>query len=120
MAWEFSVNKPIFEQIADRIIFEIISGKLKSGEKITAVRDLAVIAGVNPNTVQRALCVVEQTGLIYTKRGEGRYVTDDSGVVSSAKSEYLKSITENFLSTVNGLGIGTSQIIKIIKESEEK
>ncbi len=35
MAWEFSVNKPIFEQIADRIIFEIISGKLKSGEKIT-------------------------------------------------------------------------------------
>lgn len=120
MAWEFSVNKPIFEQISDRIILAIISGKIKSGEKIEAVRDLAVTAGVNPNTVQRALASVEQTGLIYTKRGEGRYVTEDENVIISAKSKYLKNITENFINTVKGLGIETSQIVKIIKESEDK
>lgn len=54
MAWSFSTDRPIFQQIADIIVLKIISGEYPPGYRLNAVRDLALEAGVNPNTMQRA------------------------------------------------------------------
>ena len=55
MSWSFSNDKPIFQQLEERIVLEIISGRYEPGSKLEPVRELAMTAGVNPNTMQRAL-----------------------------------------------------------------
>ena len=66
MAWELDSDRPIFIQIVERIQMEIISGKYSPGDKLPSVRDLAAVAAVNPNTMQKALTELEQTGLVYS------------------------------------------------------
>ena len=55
MAWKFDNNIPIYIQISNTLKLQIVTNQLKSGDKLPTVRDLAETAGVNPNTVQRAL-----------------------------------------------------------------
>ncbi len=117
MAWFFSNDKPIFQQIVDIIIINIIKGVYPLGSKLDTVRELAVEAGVNPNTMQRALSEIEQTGIIYTKRGDGRYITDDTAIINSFKEKYVKEYTKRYIESLNNLGLDDSQIVDAVKAS---
>ena len=75
MKWEFKNGIPIYLQIIDQIKRQIVSGELAPGSRIPAVRDLAKEAGVNPNTMQRALTQLEQEGLLYTHWNRKAYYT---------------------------------------------
>lgn len=110
MSWSFSNDKPIFQQIADIIIMKIISGEYPPGHKLDAVRDLALTAGVNPNTMQRALSSAEEGGIIYVKRGEGRYVTEDTEKISALKNEYVLKQTREFAGRLKALGLEEDEI----------
>ena len=55
MNWELDDKTPIYLQIIEKIRLAIISGIYKPGDKLPSVRDLAVEASVNPNTMQKAL-----------------------------------------------------------------
>ena len=76
MAWELDSDRPIFIQIVERIQMEIISGKYSPGDKLPSVRDLAAVAAVNPNTMQKALTELERTGLVYSQRTCLLYTSD--------------------------------------------
>ena len=81
MAWELDADRPIYAQLVERIQREIVSGKYQPGEKLPSVRDLAAVAAVNPNTMQKAFAELERSGLIMTQRterqnGYGGYGTD--------------------------------------------
>lgn len=78
MAWELDSDRPIFIQIVERIQMEIISGKYSPGDKLPSVRELAAVAAVNPNTMQKALTELERTGLVYSQRTSGRFITEDA------------------------------------------
>ena len=73
MAWTFKEDRPIYSQLVEQIKMGIASGKWTPGAKLPSVRDLAEEAGVNPNTMQRALADLERDGLVYSKRTSGRY-----------------------------------------------
>ncbi len=79
MNWQFSNSAPIYTQLIGQIRAGIVSGALAPGERLPSVRDLAMEAGVNPNTMQRALTELERDGLVYSQRTSGRYVTGGSG-----------------------------------------
>ena len=81
MAWELDSDRPIFIQIVERIQMEIISGKYSPGDKLPSVRDLAAVAAVNPNTMQKALTELERTGLVYSQRTSGRFITEDAKMI---------------------------------------
>ncbi|MEG1243075.1 MAG: GntR family transcriptional regulator, partial [Oscillospiraceae bacterium] len=66
LAWQFTSDRPIFTQISDQIISGIMNGSYKMGEKLPSVREFALMAEVNPNTVQRALSSLETLGLVET------------------------------------------------------
>lgn len=117
MAWKFDNNLPIFKQIVDIITFKIIKGDYKSGEKLDSVRDLAVEAGVNPNTMQKALSEIELTGLVETKRGDGRYITQNTEIISDFKQKYIESNLALFLKKMKEVGITTEEIITIMKKT---
>lgn len=116
MSWYFSNDKPIFQQLVDIITTDIISGKYKLGAKLDSVRDLAVEAGVNPNTMQRALAEIEETGIIYTKRGDGRYVTEDYSKIAGIKEKYVNGYTEKYIESLNKLGLQNEEIAAAVRK----
>ena len=78
MPWNLNSDRPIFIQIIEKIQMDIISGAYRPGDKLPSVRELAQEASVNPNTMQKALSELERTGLVYSQRTSGRFITEDT------------------------------------------
>lgn len=116
MAWTFDNNKPIYLQIVEKIEREILSGKLEKGEKISSVRDLAIEASVNPNTMQRALQELENRGLVTVQRTSGRQVTQDDEIINLARTQLAQASIQNFVFEMKNLGFGCEQTKKIIEQ----
>ncbi len=118
MQYNFDTNHPIYLQFIEKIKLEIISGRLKSGDKLPSVREFALSVGVNPNTVQKALQSLEREGLIYTERTNGKYVTNDKVLIEKVKNEVISHLVEDFLNKMSNTGIDKKEIIKYLKESD--
>lgn len=99
MEWTFNEEAPIYLQIKEQLKTRIATGDLKAGDKMPPVRELAVEAGVNPNTMQKALSELEREGLLYSNRTAGRFVSDNSeqtkGLQAELTEQYMRSFTEN-------------------------
>jgi GntR family transcriptional regulator len=102
---EFKDNVPIYLQIEQRLIKQIVQGQLQAGDRLPSVRKLAVTETVNVNTVQRALRDLNMQGFIYTKRGEGNFVTDDQDLIADTKEQLIKQAVTDFLKEMQGLGL---------------
>ena len=116
MDWQFHNDQPIYTQLVDQIKFAIVSGALPPGGRMAAVRDLALEAGVNPNTMQRALQELERQGLVYSQRTAGRFVTEDTQVIESSKRALAREQTEAFLRAMETLGYKRAEIIALLQE----
>lgn len=88
MGIEFDNNQPIYLQIMNYIKGEIITGKLKPGDKIPSVRELAAELQINPNTVQRTFQELERETIVETRRGMGRYVTGSEETILTVKRRW--------------------------------
>lgn len=117
MSWNIDSDKPIFKQLMDIIKNKIISGEYCPGEKLLSVRELAALAKVNPNTMQKALSELEQTQLIITQRTNGRFVTEDTDLIENYKKMQLQTIVVDFLEEAKKLGISYDDILTAIKET---
>ena len=87
MPWNLDDSRPIYLQLMERIQHDIISGVYQPGDKLPSVRDLALDAAVNPNTMQKALSELERGGLVYSHRTSGRFITDDSTLLKKIKTD---------------------------------
>lgn len=115
MAWMFDGDRPIYLQIVERIERDILSGKLKKGDKLPSVRELAVTASVNPNTVQRAMQELETREIVISQRTTGRQVTDDDEKIEKMRTQLAKSRAAEFISEMRQLGFSAEQINELIK-----
>ena len=120
MDTSFRSNEPIYLQLMERFKLSIASGELLPGDKLRSVRDLAIWAGVNPNTMQRALSELERDGLIYTQRTSGKYVTKDAEIVSRVKTELAEAKTAEYLRYMGSLGLSSDEISAFINKKEDK
>lgn len=120
MEWNFQNNLPIYSQLVTQIRRAIASGQLEPGEKLPSVRELAVEAGVNPNTVQRAFQELERTGLIVTQRNSGRYVTDETEGIGDTRWELARKETGEYLHNMARLGFSRQEIIERIQTFTEE
>ena len=116
MSYNFDNERPIYVQLVEKIRLDIISGKLKSGEKIPSVRDFALEAKVNPNTMQKALIELEEEGLLYTERTNGKYVTDNKKLIEKIKRELVEEKVNIFLEDMKNIGISSDEIINYLKD----
>ncbi len=117
MAWNLDSDRPIFLQIIEKIQLDIISGVYQPGDKLPSVRELAQEASVNPNTMQKALSELERTGLVYSQRTSGRFITEDTDMIMQLKSELAREIIEEFLEHMRKLGYQTEETIKLMTET---
>ncbi len=108
MKFTFDNNTPIYIQIVQQLKLYIISGKISSGERLPSVRVLALDAGVNPNTMQKALTELEDMGLVCTERTNGKYVTADQGLIDRLKDSYAEGLTVDYLSMMEKIGINAA------------
>ena len=121
MAWDFEPDRPIYVQIVERLSVEIAAGRLNPGDKMLSVRELAAEAGVNPNTVQRALTELERGGMVVSMRGgAGRFVSNDSSVRDATKQKLMKDKALVFIENVRSLGLDNDEIISLVKECLNK
>ena len=120
MEWKFRGDLPIYSQLVEQIKLGIVSGTFLPGERLASVRDMAAEAGVNPNTMQRALQELERDGMVYSQRTAGRFVTEDMRVIAREKKKFAEERIERFLEAMEKLGYQWEEILSLLEEKEEK
>ena len=110
----FESGKPLFLQLQELIRTDIAAGKYSPGEKIPGVRDLAISANVNPNTMQRALAELEAEGLLVTRGTSGRFICPDPAVIEEAKRKILAEHAKGFLMKCRELGVDRNEAAQIL------
>lgn len=122
MSWKLNPDRPVYVQLIERITTDIIAGIYLPGSKLPSVRDLAQTAGVNPNTMQKALSEMERTNLVYSQRTSGRFITEDLSMIDSLKTELASEQVKEFLEKMEKIGLSKEDIIGLINKvsKEEK
>lgn len=117
MEWNFHGDAPIYAQLVEQIKRKIVSGEYIPGQRIPAVRELAQEAGVNPNTMQRAMQELERQGLLFSLRTSGRFVTEEEQMIRNTRDQMARELTHNFLEQISGLGCSEEEIRRLLAEA---
>lgn len=120
MPWNLDSSRPIYLQIIERVQMDIITGRYQPGDKLPSVRDLAQEAAVNPNTMQKALSELERSGLIYSQRTSGRFITEDNELIHQMKKELAAAEVSAFVAHMKQLGITPEEIRQLLAETIEE
>lgn len=120
MKWTFNEDTPIYLQIMEQIKTQIATGALKAGDKIPPVREWAVEAGVNPNTMQKALSELEREGLLYSLRTTGRFVADNQGQTKDLQTELLLQYMQQFTENMTKVGCSPKMAAQMYMDYVEK
>ena len=116
MKWQFSADAPIYTQLVAQIQMYIVSGALPPGERLPSVREFAAEAGVNPNTMQRAMAQLEREGLVHSQRTAGRFVTEDRARIQQAKRQCAEEQIQTFLEKMEQLGYTRAEILQLMEQ----
>ena len=116
MSWTFDNNKPIYLQIMEKIKLQIISHKLEPNQQLPTVRELASEAGVNPNTIQRALADLEREGFVYTKRTSGRFVTEDLDLILQSRKQLSEEQLQQFVTGMVDFGYEKEELPTVLRD----
>ncbi|MCI8293459.1 MAG: GntR family transcriptional regulator [Hespellia sp.] len=116
MSWDLDNSRPIYLQIMERIQQDIVSGHYKAGDKLPSVRDLALEAAVNPNTMQKALAELERSGLVYSQRTSGRYISEDKKLLGKIRREMAEEHIHRFLEAMHQLGFTTDDVSAMVQD----
>ena len=120
MDFELQSSRPIWQQLTEQPSRRIVTGIYPPGSKFPTVRELAADAGVNPNTMQRALAQLESMGLVNTNRTAGRTVTEDVEVLDAMRDEFAKELREKYYSDMKELGYTRAQAAEMIAADKEE
>lgn len=115
MGEEFQVSKPIYMQIVDKIMIDIIQGKQEFGEKLPSVREMAVQMGVNPNTIQRTYAELERMGIVETRRGQGTFVLSNELMQNELSTKMQAEVIDTFIRKMQELGVAKNELIHLLK-----
>ena len=119
MAWDLDADRPIYAQLVERIQMQIVSGYYSPGGKLPSVRELAAVAAVNPNTMQKAFAELERSGLIITQRTNGRTVTEDVNLIQNIKAGLAKEHVDTYFSKMEELGYQKREAVELLQKNCE-
>ena len=117
MPWELDNDRPIYLQLMERIQQDIVSGIYKPGDRLPSVRDLAVEAAVNPNTMPKALSELERGGLVYSPRTSGRFITEGTQLLDEMKTSLASEHILQFLEKMKQLGFQKEETAALIQKA---
>lgn len=120
LSWELVNDRPIWVQLIEQLTRRIVSGEYPPGARVPSVRDLAAEAGVNPNTMQRALSGLEERGLLVAQRSIGRFVTQDATLIVRMRQELAEQELAVFKRRMRLLGYQDQEILEFVSAKGEK
>lgn len=120
MPWELRSDRPIYAQLVEEIQLRICAGIFSPGDKLPSVRELAQEAAVNPNTMQKALSILEEQGLVYTNRTSGRFVTEDSAKIQQVKQQLAQEQVKALIEGLRRLGFEKKEALSFIRTTLEE
>ena len=120
MQFNLENSRPIWQQLAEQLTVRIVTGVYPAGSHFPTVRELAAEAGVNPNTMQRALSQLESDGLVITNRTAGRTVTDREEVLSQMREHLARERAREYLNDVKALGFDRREAEEMIRREGEE
>lgn len=119
MAWNLNSDRPIYIQIVEKLTMQIASGYYQPTDRMPSVRDLALDAGVNPNTMQKALAELERSGLVITQRTSGRIVTEDIAMIQKVQSDLATEQIQIFIKRMRDLGYAAADIVALVEKEAQ-
>jgi DNA-binding transcriptional regulator YhcF (GntR family) len=120
MRWVFENGLPIYLQMITSLKEMIANGTYPPGSRMPSVRELAMEAGVNPNTVQRAFAELERDGLLHTERTNGRKVSEDRKVLDELKASLAEEAVDDMVRRLKKLGMSGREIADLAAERAEQ
>lgn len=120
MDWNLTDGRPVYLQLVEQLELALVNGTFPPGSKVPPVRELAADAGVNPNTMQRALQELEGRGLLQAQRTAGRTVTADTDALRSLRRKRARAEASAFLHQMKALGLDQTEIHELLRQSEEE
>lgn len=120
MAWRFSEDRPLWIQLTEIITLKIVSGEYALGSPLPSVRAFAQEAGVNPNTVQRAMAELESQGFIETRRTAGRTVTEDMQLITQKRKQLAFEQINQFMKAMTALGYTWAEVKNLLENWERE
>src|SRR5699024_11735162 len=115
MAADFDANKPIYQQLMDRIISRIVRSDIKAGDKLASVREHAIEVGVNVNTIQRVYRELEYLEIVVTRRGQGTFVTENESLLHQLREDMKRKIIKQFIDEMENMGYSLKDMVEGIK-----
>ncbi len=120
MAWNFQTDRPIYAQILEEMKRRVAVGIYEPGEKIPPVRELAMEAAVNPNTMQKALTELEALGLVESQRTTGRFVTENTAIIRGIRNDIAKEHLQTFYNNMKKLGYTGQEMMDLLTKQVEE
>ena len=118
MAWDIRADRPVYLQLVEHLQTAVVTGEYPPGSRIPPVRELAGQAGVNPNTMQRALAELEARGLLETQRTAGRTVTGDVEKIAQTRRALAQTLVHHFYHQAAALGLTKAEIAALLEQEE--
>lgn len=119
MDWHFSNDTPIYAQLVEKLQVGMVRGDFPPGSKLPSVRELSAQAGVNPNTMQRAMGELERQGLVYSQRTIGRFVTQDTQILQKTKETLAKTHLQHCFEKISALGYTQAELLGLLTQQRE-
>ena len=120
MSWTFHADQPIYLQLRRYLTEAIVTGVYAPGQRLPSVRELAMEAGVNPNTMQRALTELEHDGLISAQGTVGHFVTSEEGQIRTVHRGMAVEKAKNFLRDMQSIGCSPREAIALLEKIKEE
>ena len=118
MNWNITAGRPVYVQLIEQLELALVAGEFPPGSRIPPVRELAADAGVNPNTMQRALQDLESRGLLQAQRTAGRTVTANDTVLQALRRKRAATLARDFLQQMHALGMTAAEVETLLRETE--
>lgn len=112
---EFNNNIPIYMQVIEKIKQDIVTGKLKPGEKMQSSREYALELGINFNTVARVYKELEMEEIVFTKRGLGTFITESADQIEDLRYGMAKKQIVSFIEGMKQIGFTKEEMIRFIE-----
>lgn len=119
MDWNIAAGRPVYVQLVEQMEQALVNGTFPPGSKIPPVRELAAQAGVNPNTMQRALQELESRGLLQAQRTAGRTVTAEADALQQLRRKRAAALAADFLRQMKALGLDRSETEELLRQTTE-
>lgn len=120
MDWNITAGRPVYIQLVEQMELALVNGTFPPGSKIPPVRELAAQAGVNPNTMQRALQELESRGLLQAQRTAGRTVTAEADALQQLRHKRATALAEEFLRQMQALGLDRFETEELLRRTAER